>query len=304
MFPNISASKEKELTQSQELASSNEAKIVLAKGRYVKKHLIGSGSYGTVFLAKRDDSLKKDYVALKIARRNGEIEVGALSKLNPHRNIVTLLDYSISGSEVCLALELGDCSLNKLVGLWGKQKIQLTVGQLNFFLTELLEAYQYVHSKGLLGNTDLSEGNVLYFKSENRLKLTDFGVDWGGKDVQSKIGKLAYYVLTRLSHNCDALPYEGRAAFCSEQCSERIFSEPDFLCLDWQKGLDEKQIELIINLCKGGFSMSEVTSLLKDLSENIEFLPAPETLVSGEELKPFDWESYFLKKKLKADEAL
>ncbi|WP_448216608.1 protein kinase domain-containing protein [Endozoicomonas sp. 2B-B] len=267
--------------------STNETTVVLAKGHYVKIQLIGCGSYGKVYLAKNEtESTNKDnFVALKIAQRYGEIEINVLSKLNPHRNIVNLLDFSISDHKVCLALELGDCSLDKLVGLWGKEKIKLSIGQLDFLLTELLEAYKYIESKGLLNNTDLSEGNVLYFKSENRLKLTDFGINWDGSTTQSKIGNLVYYVLTRLSHNCDALPYEGKAAFCNVKCFKRIFFEPDFSYLDWKKDLDKKHIELIINLSKGVFSIPDITTLLNNLSEKLELLPVPENLISGENIK-------------------
>ncbi|WOG29773.1 protein kinase domain-containing protein [Endozoicomonas sp. 8E] len=274
--------------QKQSPNSNNETTIALTKGYYVKRRLIGYGSYGNVYLAKNEtESTNKDnFVALKIARRNGEIEIDTLSKLNPHKNIVNLLDFSISDHRVCLALELGDCSLDKLVGLWGREKVKLSIGQLDFLLTELLEAYKYIESKELLNNTDLSEGNVLYFKSENRLKLTDFGIDWDGSTTQSKIGNLVYYVLTRLSHNCDALPYEGKAAFCNVTCFKRIYFRPDFSYLDWKKDLDKKHIDLIINLSKGVFSIPEITTLLNNLSEKLELLPVPETLISGEDIKP------------------
>lgn len=261
--------------------AENDEVVALMSGRYVKKSLIGRGTYAQVFLARKMDESEAKYVALKEARKHGEIEIEVLKELNPHLNIVTMLDYSIL-DKTTIALELADCDVSKLVGLWGSDKMKLNSKQLNFFLAELLRGFVYIQKKGRVRNTDISEVNVLYFSTQNRLKITDFGVDWC-IDQQRKVGVLLNYVLRRMSHNCTGIP--GRSAdFCDSYCKDR-HEDPIVNFEKWKEELNDEQRLIIAGLLNSRFDLGQIEHFLGILENKLEILPKPSQLSVGEVLQ-------------------
>lgn len=271
------------------LSSSKETKpsenqVALNNGRYVKIHLIGKGHFAEVFLAESLIDGKK--IALKTTAHYADKELYTLQELQHVKNVVKLIDFSSSGKEVCLALELADCSVDKLVGLWGVDDTALNQKQLNFFLAEILRAYINIKKAYLLGSVDLNSRNILYFSKEGRLKLTDFGISHGGEHILGNIGCVMHYVLFRMAHRCKATkPNEMTITFCDDACEKGIrFGQPTQEDTSWQKNASKEFIELVTKLYKRKFSFEELRELLGFLESDSDSLPVPRTLQIGEEL--------------------
>ena len=262
---------------------------VLNNGRCVTVKWLGEGYYSTAYVAEYTPATSSDKqcsdrekVALKKTRKDlAEIEVRALEALNPHKNIVNLIDYSVPDldGKMLLAVELGDCSMDRLVGLWGGENTKLSTRHINFILAELLNAYTHIVQKGKIDAADISQGNVIYFRETGGLKLCDFGYRRGARNALSRIGGLAHCVLYRLSHNCTAMSGADRiGGFCSGKCEFEARSEPLITVMDWQSGISEACAKTIIRLSKAEYSSDELTTLMGDLYRNTDSLPVPKAL--------------------------
>lgn len=255
---------------------NNEA-VALMSGRYIKKHQIGEGCFSKVFLAEKiTGNTENKYVALKEPIEFGEIEINTLKALNPHVNIVTMLDYSL---ETCtIAMELADCNVTQLIGIWGQDKTKLNSKQLNYFIAELLRGYLHIQQKGRIKNADIACGNVLYFARESRLKISDFGLIQNGKQ-QEEIGKLLISLLDRMGHNCVAIP-PGRFE-CSDCVKDaiRISREGHAGSLErWKQELSNKQEKIISDLLNERLDSDQIENILKSLTTQLEILPRPDTI--------------------------
>jgi len=139
--------------------------------------LIGEGSYAQVFKYK-DDFYKKIFV-LKRAKNDlsdKEIErfkreFEQMKNLNsPY--IVEVYSYNETSNEY--SMEFMDFSLHDYVG---KNNAKLSIPQRKLLANQVLKAFSYIHSKGLL-HRDISPKNVLLKQYDDVIvvKIADFGL--------------------------------------------------------------------------------------------------------------------------------
>lgn len=76
--------------QKQPPNSNNETTVVLAKGCYVKRHLIGCGSYGKVYLAKNETASTSKILLNNLSEKLELLPVP--EKLNPGEDIKPHID--------------------------------------------------------------------------------------------------------------------------------------------------------------------------------------------------------------------
>jgi len=242
---------------------------------------IGQGRFGVVYLAKQNKDFHEQptrTVALKQAEKNGEIEIECYTKLNPHKNIVEMLDYKVIDNYVYLALELADCSLIKLIGLWGKDEITLTYKQLNFCIVELLEAYVYISEKNLLHHSDICQPNILYFSKYDRLKISDFGIKQQNDNQQQfEVGFALASIVRRTDHHCSAIPLTLHQRTDCRKCDPyaydlkqkyKSFEE----CLP---NIGKMQGDIISELLIAKYNIDSMQETIKKLKIDMDILPKP-----------------------------
>ncbi|MGI2028504.1 protein kinase domain-containing protein [Endozoicomonas acroporae] len=261
----------------------NNETVALMSGRYIKKHQIGEGCFSKVFLAEKiTGNTENKYVALKKPSHYGEIEINALKALNPHVNIVTMLDYSLDSSTI--AMELADCNVYQLIGLWGQDKTRLNSKQLNFFIAELLRGYLHILQKGRIISADISQKNVLYVARENRLKISDFGrpnnsdgtLIWN-RIQQQKIGELLLSLLDRMGHDCVGVPPGQKDCSGCYQYEIRICREgPDKSLKRLKQELRNEQEKIISDLLNARLDSGQIENILESLTTQLEILPKPD----------------------------
>lgn len=141
---------------------------------------IGEGGFAKVYRAKRkkDGELVALKVPKKVDRYVGKLfvrEIKAWELVNDHRNVVKLLDYSIS--PIYIEMELCDYSLYDLL-----ENGPLSPEKVASIIIPILDVLEYAHSKGVI-HRDIKPSNIL-FKS-NTPKLGDWGI---AKVVESSGG--------------------------------------------------------------------------------------------------------------------
>ena len=148
--------------------------------RYQILSSIGKGGMGEVFTAK--DNLLKREIALKLiheqlshsnsVRQCFNREARAFSLLH-HPNIVEIYDFGLTQKEqIYIATEkIFGISLHDLF------KVKLSIKTTFNLITQLLDALNYTHAKGLI-HCDIKAENVLIFLKNDTLtaKITDFGL--------------------------------------------------------------------------------------------------------------------------------
>lgn len=164
--------------------------------RYEVKHLIGTGSYGSVCEAY--DNEKKRIVAIKrIAHMFEDLidckrilrEIAILSKL-AHENVVQLYDLvdpknMRTFDELYMVMEICDSDLKKLC----KTDVTLTPLHINTLLYNLLVGLKYLHSAGIY-HRDLKPANCLV-NQDCSVKICDFGLSRAiGEVVQANLQEL------------------------------------------------------------------------------------------------------------------
>ena len=138
---------------------------------------IGEGSYADVF--KYKDSFYQKWFVLKRAKKqlnNKELarfkrEFEQMYEFNsPY--IVEVYCYNDSENEYIM--ELMDCTLDKYIK---SNNSKLTVSQRKSLANQVLRAFQYIHSKGLL-HRDISPKNILLklYDDVPVIKVSDFGL--------------------------------------------------------------------------------------------------------------------------------
>ncbi|KAI1753138.1 kinase-like domain-containing protein [Xylaria castorea] len=140
--------------------------------------VLGEGSYSSVYLATDRQTLKE--YAIKVLEKRHiikerkikyvNIEKDTLNRLTEHPGIVRL--YYTFQDENCLYYVLDLCSGGELLGIL-KKTGTFDVECTRFFGAQILDAIEYMHSRGVI-HRDLKPENVL-LDDQTHVKITDFG---------------------------------------------------------------------------------------------------------------------------------
>ncbi|KAJ2783638.1 hypothetical protein GGI15_002506 [Coemansia interrupta] len=145
--------------------------------RYILLQLIGEGQYGKVYKALYRPS--NVVVAMKIISKTGrklvEIEtyreeMRLLNQLN-HRNIIRLIEYFETETDIYIALEYCKCDLSVYLKRRGGF---LQMEDVRGIALQLVAALAYLHSLGVVHH-DIKLPNVL-IGTDGRIKLCDLGL--------------------------------------------------------------------------------------------------------------------------------
>lgn len=147
---------------------------VLLDGRYEILKILGSGGFGTVYMAKENISenvvaikkLKNTKVAQQVIIKD---EIKALAKFN-HPNIITYKHQFENNNDLHIVMEY--CSHGSLRTLMQKENIRSTFAWK--WVKTVAETMQFVHEKGIIHH-DIKPDNIL-FTDDRILKIADFGI--------------------------------------------------------------------------------------------------------------------------------
>lgn len=157
---------------------------VVLNGRYETVSPLNHGSFGMVFVAR--DLVTNEDVAIKcLTKRSAPTDAGldfavddkseefALhTRLASHPNIVNLLDTFETDAHVYLVLEF--CSQGDLYEAIRNGQGPLETEHVRRFMLELVDAVDYIHSRGVY-HRDIKPENV-FLSHDGTMKLGDFGL--------------------------------------------------------------------------------------------------------------------------------
>jgi len=179
----------------------------LGKYKIVKK--LGSGGFGTVYLA--EDTFLKTYRALKIPHRRGPMAEKSLqecilqSRLLDHPNIVKLLTVDIIDGNVVMVMEfVKGTDLETLLD----KKDKLEIGTALKYFKQLLSALAFAHKHKVI-HRDIRPSNIMITEADD-IKVTDFGT--------STLLDQKQYATTKIGSPPYMAPeqFEGRAVLASD----------------------------------------------------------------------------------------
>jgi len=178
-------------------------------GKYKIKKKLGSGGFGTVYLAE-DTFLKTDR-ALKIPHGAGSQKDKLLkesmvqTKLLDHPNIVKLLTVDIIDGNIIMVMEyINGTNLEKIID----DKVKLSVKVSLAYFRQILSALGYAHENKIL-HRDIRPSNIMIDK-KNEVKITDFGTSTFLEEshhATTKIGSPPYMAPEH---------FEGKTVFASD----------------------------------------------------------------------------------------
>ena len=174
---------------------------VSSASRYEKSEKIGEGTYGVVYKAL--DKFTGRTIALKKIRLDCEEEgvpstaireISLLKELQ-HRNVVSLLDIVHTRGKLYLVFEFLDMDLKRLMDTNPEFNKHQTL--IKFYLYQMLDWIRFCHEHRIL-HRDLKPQNLLIDKTNNFLKLADFGLARAfGIPVRIRyLYAIAYYILS------------------------------------------------------------------------------------------------------------
>jgi eukaryotic-like serine/threonine-protein kinase len=164
-------------------------------GKYPLLSVIGKGSMGVLY--KSIDPHIKRPVALKTIRRDllvdGDsenfsarfrIEAQAAGCL-AHPGIVAVYEYGEEDAYAYIAMEyIEGRSLRECF----EQKVPFSIGQIVSILSQLLEALQYAHDRGVW-HRDIKPANILIL-GNGQVKVTDFGIARIESSMLTQVGAI------------------------------------------------------------------------------------------------------------------
>jgi serine/threonine-protein kinase len=162
-------------------------------GKYRLLSVIGNGSMGIIY--KSMDPHIKRPVAVKTIRRElltdndpdnfmarFRIEAQAAGGL-AHPNIVAVYEYGEEGEYAYIAMEfIEGRSLRECF----EQKVPHSMAQVLNIMSQLLEALQYAHDRGVW-HRDIKPANILVM-ANGRVKVTDFGIARVESSMLTEVG--------------------------------------------------------------------------------------------------------------------
>ncbi|MCP5107760.1 MAG: serine/threonine protein kinase [bacterium] len=178
-------------------------------GKYKIVNKVGSGGFGTVYLA--EDTILKTNRALKIPHRRGPMAEKALqecilqAKLLDHPNIVKLLTVDIIDHNTVMVMEyVKGTDLETLLDKEEKLEIQVALT----YFRQLLSALEFAHRHKVI-HRDIRPSNVMISETGD-IKVTDFGT--------STLLDQKQFATTRIGSPPYMAPeqFEGRAVLASD----------------------------------------------------------------------------------------
>jgi len=164
-------------------------------GKYPLLGVIGKGSMGILYRSV-DPHIKRQ-VALKTIRRDlleqaqtenfsarFRVEAQAAGGL-AHPGIVSVYEYGEEDAYAYIAMEfIEGRSLRECF----EQKMPFSIGQVVSILSQLLEALQYAHDRGVW-HRDIKPANILVM-TDGRVKVTDFGIARIESSMLTQVGAI------------------------------------------------------------------------------------------------------------------
>ncbi|PAA64695.1 hypothetical protein BOX15_Mlig031534g1 [Macrostomum lignano] len=249
--------------------------------KYERIMKIGQGTFGEVFKAR--SRLEKNLIAMKKIKMEHELEGFPITAIREirillaanHKNLVKLLEICKTEptkanrykSEFHLIFEMLD---HDLAGLLANPKVTFTLAEKKDMLHQLLEGVWYLHRVNIL-HRDMKAANILISK-KGVLKLADFG--------------LARNITT----SDKTRQYTGRVVTLWYRPPELLLGDRQYgppldmwgvgciVAEMWtrspimQGGAEQKQLELIVNLCG---------SITKEVWPNCEKLELYQEMCAG-----------------------
>ncbi|KAL6705370.1 cAMP-dependent protein kinase catalytic subunit [Coniothyrium glycines] len=157
---------------------------VVLNGRYETISPLNHGSFGMVFQAK--DLTTGENVAIKVITKSSAAvhcasgfavderseELGVHLRLGDHPHVVNMHQSFESQSHVYLVLEF--CSNGDLYEAIRVGRGPLETGHVRDFMMQLVEAVEFIHSKGIY-HRDIKPENI-FLTQDGAMKLGDFGL--------------------------------------------------------------------------------------------------------------------------------
>ena len=157
---------------------------LLLDGRFEAVAPLNHGSFGMVFLAR--DTTSGEMVAIKcllkspaapgqsdpIVAGDHLVELNSHDRLGVHSNIVNLVSAFESDAHLYLVLEY--CSMGDLYEAIRLGRGPLETQHVRAFMLELINAVEFIHSKGLY-HRDIKPENI-FLTQDGAMKLGDFGL--------------------------------------------------------------------------------------------------------------------------------
>jgi serine/threonine-protein kinase len=178
-------------------------------GKYQILKTLGSGGFGTVYLAK-DTWIDKKF-AIKVPHRQGAdwnelLKEPRLLAALDHKNIVRIVTADRSGDYFFIVMEFIEGETLELV--MEREKGPLAQPRALNFARQICEGVAHAHRQGVL-HRDLRPGNVLVTDGDE-VKITDFGT--------SRFLEIAEHASTVIGSPPYMAPeqFEGRAVFASD----------------------------------------------------------------------------------------
>lgn len=242
-------------------------------GNYLLDTLLGSGSFGDVYLCSH--KLTKKQYAMKIDRDVNNIktikyEATILKYLRKVPNVIKLIHYGVHDKKHYIVMEMHGLTLEEF--LITKKNISF-MEKINFCL-QILEILKNIHQKGII-HRDIKPENLLVSIDNSQLTLIDFGlakiyIDKNGlhkpyKKNDSLIGSLNFcsinshelyelsrkddlisllYILLYLYHG--KLPWDNLSSFNNQSKKELIkIKKDDLLLIDSNDFIYKKIIHIL-----------------------------------------------------------
>uniref|UniRef100_A0A1I8HH42 Protein kinase domain-containing protein n=1 Tax=Macrostomum lignano TaxID=282301 RepID=A0A1I8HH42_9PLAT len=241
--------------------------------KYERIMKIGQGTFGEVFKAR--SRLEKNLIAMKKIKMEHELEGFPITAIREirillaanHKNLTEPTKANRYKSEFHLIFEMLD---HDLAGLLANPKVTFTLAEKKDMLHQLLEGVWYLHRVNIL-HRDMKAANILISK-KGVLKLADFG--------------LARNITT----SDKTRQYTGRVVTLWYRPPELLLGDRQYgppldmwgvgciVAEMWtrspimQGGAEQKQLELIVNLCG---------SITKEVWPNCEKLELYQEMCAG-----------------------